>query len=389
MTLEEKSMRKSADICIIGGGIIGASIACHLSKTNKRVILLERKSIGSGSARATFGLLVIQLFKYFGVQDSYVDICMASLEMFMDIEKELNTDMQYKKTGGMVVIKDQEDYQKKSKIVETLQAKGIEIDIIDKKKTLAIAPALNGDHILGASFSPVEAEIHPHRLVDAYVKNAQKNGVTVFCDTPVKSISKTAGSDWVLQTPKGEFNAEICVNATGKWANDICKQIGIQIPMKMQRGQVLMTGAIPPILDIAVQHIPVPKVDAQGNHIAISTEIRQMKNGNLMIGGTREDHQVKLINTYEGVLSIARRAVELVPAVKDTQIIRAYSGVRNIPDDGFPVLGFVNNVPGFVNAVMHVGVTLAPITGKLIAELIVNGKTSYDISDFYLSRFNK
>ena len=380
-------MRTSADICIIGGGLIGASIACHLSKTKKRVILLERKSIGSGTASSTFGLLVVQLFKYFGVQDRYVDICMASLEMFMNIEKELDADVQYKKTGGMVVIKDEKDYQKKSKIVDALQDRGVEIDIIDKKKTLAIAPALNGDQILGASFSPVEAEIHPHRLVDAYVRKAQKNGVTVFCDTPVKSISKTARGDWCLQTPKGEFHAEICVNAAGKWANDICKLIGIQIPMKMQRGQVLMTGAIPPILNIAVQHIPVPKIDAQGNHISSSTEIRQMINGNLMIGGTREDHQVDLVNTYEGITSVARRAVELVPAVKETQIIRAYSGVRNIPDDGFPVLGFVDDISGYVNAIMHVGVTLAPITGKLISELIVNGKTSYDISDFYLNRF--
>ena len=108
-----------------------------------------------------------------------------------------------------------------------------------------------------------------------------------------------------------------------------------------------------------------------------------------MIGGTREDHQAKLVNTYDGLLSIARRAVELVPAVKDTHIIRAYSGVRHIPDDGFPVLGFVDDVPGYVNAVMHVGVTLSPITGKLISELISDGKTSYDISDFYLSRFKE
>jgi sarcosine oxidase subunit beta len=114
-----------------------------------------------------------------------------------------------------------------------------------------------------------------------------------------------------------------------------------------------------------------------------------MVNGNLLIGGTRETHEAELITTYEGITGIAQRAIELVPEVRNKNIIRAYSGVRNIPDDGLPILGFVGEVQGWINAVLHVGVTLAPVVGKLIAELIQEGRSSLDIGEFGLSRFNQ
>lgn len=382
-------MTKRTDVCIIGGGLVGTSIAYYLSRTKKKVVLLERKSIGSGTARATFGLLVIQLFKYFGVVDSYLRICRESLEMYMNLQEELKADFQYRQTGGLVVIKDKEDYKAKADLARTLQSKNVDVRILDRKQTMELAPALKPDDILGASFSPIEAELNPLLLADAFTRNAVKNGVEVFCDNPVTSIEMQGNRVHTVITPKERFHADYVVNAGGKWAGEVGKLVGVDIPMLLQRGQVLVTGVMEPLLDIAVQHIPPAETDELGRHLVRSTEIRQMMSGNLIMGGTREDHQTELAVTLEGITSIAKRAVDLVPAVRRARIIRAYSGVRNIPRDGLPVLGFVDEIEGWVNAVMHVGVTLAPISGKLIADLIDQGRPSLEIEDFAWSRFRK
>jgi glycine/D-amino acid oxidase-like deaminating enzyme len=107
------------------------------------------------------------------------------------------------------------------------------------------------------------------------------------------------------------------------------------------------------------------------------------------MGGTREDNQTDTITTYEAITDIARRAADLLPAVRRARIIRTFGGIRPIPKDGLPILGFTEEVAGWINAIMHVGVTLAPVVGKLTAELIDTGKTSLDITDFRLGRFRK
>ncbi|MEW6264481.1 MAG: FAD-binding oxidoreductase [Thermodesulfobacteriota bacterium] len=382
-------MTGRADVVIIGGGLVGTAIAYYLSKTGKKVILLERKSIGSGTSGLTFGLLCIQLFKYFGVVDSYLKICKTSLEMYMNLEEELGEDFQYRKTGGMVVIKDEEDFKHKSDLVRTLQAKNVEIEILDKEQTLEIAPALNPDGILGSSFSPIEAEINPLLLSDVFISKAKLHGAVVVSDAPVSSFSMKNGRVETIHTPKGPFSSDFVVNACGLWGSQVGKMAGLDLPLNVQRGQVLITEAMPPFLPVAVQHIPPALTDETGRHLVKSTEIRQMKNGNLLMGGTREDNQTETITTYESITDITRRAADFLPAVRRARIIRTFGGIRPIPKDGLPILGFTEEVAGWVNALMHVGVTLAPVVGKLTAELIDTGKTSLDITDFRMSRFGK
>lgn len=382
-------MAVRTDAVIIGGGMVGSSIAYYLSKAGKKVLLLERKSIGSGTSGSTFGLLCIQLFKYFGVMDSYLKICKTSLEMYMKLEEELGEDFQYRKTGGMVVIKDEEDYRHKSDLIRTLKTKNVEIEMLDKKQTLEIAPALNPDGILGSSFSPIEAEINPLLLSDAFTRKAKLYGAEVVCDAPVSSFSMKHGRVDTIHTPKGNYSAEFVVNASGMWGSQVGKMAGLDIPLNVQRGQVLITEALPSFLEIAVQNIPPALTDETGRHLVRSTEIRQMKNGNLLMGGTREDNQTDTITTYEAITDIARRAADLLPAVRRARIIRTFGGIRPIPKDGLPILGFTEEVAGWINAIMHVGVTLAPVVGKLTAELIDTGKTSLDITDFRLGRFRK
>jgi len=380
---------KKVDVCVIGGGVIGSAVTYYLSKTNKSVVLLERKAIGSGSARATFGLLTIQLFKYFGIIDSYLKITEESIRMYETLEKELGASIQHRRTGGLVVIKDEDNYKDRAEMVSSLKKRNIDIDILDKKQTIEIVPNLKSDGVLGASYSELEGEVNPLMLSDAFVRGALKNKAEVVSNDPVASVLVKNGKIEAVNTTQNCYQPKYVVNAAGMWANEIAKMAGIDVPLRMQRGQLILTEPVRPLLDMVIQLVPPPTIDDVGNSIVLSTEIRQMINGNLLMGGTRDYDEANTRTTLAGIKSIAKRAASIIPLNKNINVLRAFSGVRHIPEDGLPIMGFDRRVDGWVNAVMHVGITLAPVAGKIISDLIDTGRPSFDISEFLIDRFYK
>jgi len=380
-------MPKHVDVCIIGGGTIGSSIAYYLSKTGLKVLLIEKNSIGSGSARANFGLVTAQLFKYFkSIHPEYFALKVMSLEIYTELERELQADIEYRKTGGLVVIKTEKELEEKKKLVRTLRSKGLEIHLLSREETLELEPVLYHD-ILGASYCPDESEVNPLRVAGSFIKAGRKNGLEVMENTPALSFLIEGNRVSAVRIPGGNITVNWVVNAGGAWAPDIAAKAGVEIPMSLQRGQLLVTDSVPRMLNRAVQHIPVVEVDDKQRNVVLSEEIRQMRSGNLIIGGTREYEKYSLDTTFEGITDIARRAVTLVPKLRETNIIRTFSGIRNIPVDGFPVLGFADQLSGWVNAVCHAGIGLAPAVGQLTADLITKGRTSLCLDPFNIRRF--
>ncbi|MDU6822258.1 FAD-binding oxidoreductase [Intestinibacter bartlettii] len=199
------------------------------------------------------------------------------------------------------------------------------------------------------------------------------------------------------KTDKGDFYSDKVVNACGSYSAQIGKMLGLNIPIKPRKGQLIISEPIGPFMEATVQCAryniikfnPESIKDKNVLKLGSSLSIEQTKEGTLVIGGTREFSGFDKENTLEGIEVMLKRAVEFFPAIKDLNFIRAFAGLRPFTPDGLPLIGEVDKIKGFYIAAGHEGdgIALAPISGKLLAELITDGKPSYNIDHFSPNRF--
>jgi glycine/D-amino acid oxidase-like deaminating enzyme len=189
----------------------------------------------------------------------------------------------------------------------------------------------------------------------------------------------------------------VCAAGTG--SNQIGKMIIVDIPVLPQRGQILVTEAREPVLDVIAYGAEylgtksnieqlLPK-NEEALKLGLGFTVEQTASGNLLLGSTREFAGFDNETTPEAINAIAKNAIRYLPWIKDEDVIRSFAGLRPYSPDGLPIMGTVKGVKGFFMATGHSGdgICLAPITGKLISELVLDGETSLDISPFSLYRF--
>ena len=381
------------DVIIVGGGIIGCSVAWQLSKLEKKVLVIERKDVASGSAGATDGVVGYHTKKP-GVQ---LDLAVQSIEMFKTLNEELGMDVEYGLgAGGMQPVEDKEQWDMLSAMVEEQRKSGVDIRMISAEEAREIEPNLSRD-IYGALYSPTSGKINPLKLTVAYARAAKKLGAEIMTNTAVTGFIIEDGRCKGVKTDKGEFFAPAVVNACGSWAGKVAKLAGLDLPIKPRKGQLAVTEPIGPYMEATVQCArynvikfrPETIKDQTVLKLGSSLSIEQTEDGGLIIGGTREFVDYEEENTFEAIETMMQRAVRFFPALKDVSVIRFFSGFRPYTPDGLSLMGEVKTLPGFYMAAGHEGdgIALSAITGKLMAELIVYGKTSYDISDFSPNRF--
>ena len=383
------------DVIIIGGGIIGSSVAWQLSRRKKRVLVIERKDICSGSAGATDGVVGYHTKKP-GLQ---LDLAVQSIEMFRTLNRDLETNVEYGlEAGGMQPVEDKDQWDMLEAMASEQRKSGVDIRMITAEEACSIEPNLNPD-IYGALWSPTGGKVNPLAMTFGFARAAKRLGAVYLTETEVTQILTEGGRAVGVNTTAGEFRADCIVDAAGAWAGKVAALAGIDLPIRPRKGQLLITEPIGPFLRATVQCAmynvikfrPETIKDPTVLKIGASLSIEQQESGGLIIGGTREFADFEEENTFEAVETMVKRAVRFFPALKDVSIIRCFSGFRPYTPDGLSMMGEVRTLPGFYMAAGHEGdgIALSPVTGRLMAELIAEGKTSYDITPFSPNRFLK
>ena len=378
-----------ADVLIIGGGVIGASIAFYLTRRKVRVILVEKNGLASGTSGACDGLVLVQSKKT-GV---HLRLAMDSKKRFELLQDQLPAAIEYKNTGGLVVIETEAELKAMRLYVEENQKIGLDVSLLDARQARDLEPHLS-DHVIGAAYSPLDSQVNPIALTHGLALGAKRLGAKLVTNTRVRDITVSDGRVQAIHTDQGRFKAEILVNAAGAYAPEIGRMVNLRIPIKPRRGQILVTEAASPILSrciisaryIAAKFNPqLAKVEGEG------ISIEQTSRGNVLLGSTREFVGFDKSTTPEGLRKIASRTSKILPRIKQLRIIRAFAGLRPFTPDGLPILGPVEDIQGFIMAAGHEGdgIALAPITGELIAQMIVDGRTDIPITDFRLERFSQ
>jgi sarcosine oxidase subunit beta len=377
------------DVVVIGAGIIGSSIAYHLSQYKLHVTLLERGDIAAGSSGACDGLVFLQSKK----PGIHLELAMASRRRFEVLVQRLPVPIEYRATGGLVVVETEAEMAAMAQFVNAQQEIGLDVRLLDAHRARQLEPHLS-EHLLGATHSPLDGQVNPIALTLGFAMGAKSLGVRVITGTRVKGIDTTAGRVSAVETDAGRIATDIVVNAAGAHAPEIGAMVGLTIPIKPRRGQIIVTEACPPMVRhclLSAKYIAAkyhPEI-AKGNGEGISIE--QTENGNFLLGSTREFVGYDKRTTVEGLQRIAAKTAGILPALAQVNVIRAFAGLRPYTPDGLPILGPVDDdeVSGFIMAAGHEGdgIALSPITGELIAQWIATGKSDIPLDAFQLSRF--
>ena len=383
--------KNNQKIVIIGGGVIGTSIAYHLAKSGAtHVTLVEAGDLASGSSGACDGLVFMQSKK----PGIHLQLAMASVERFAALQEELPVNIEFSRTGGLVVIETEAEYRAMEKFVAKQQAIGLDVRLLDQEQLMEKEPCLSRE-LLGASYSSLDAQVNPINLTLGFGLAANKLQVTILNHTKVLDILTTGNRVTGVATTGGKLDADIVVNAGGSMAGKIAEMVDMQIPVQPRRGQIVVTsgGADQKrILNhclLSAKYIAAkydPEIAAQAGQ---GVSMEQTDNGNLLLGSTREFVGFDKETTFDGIQGIITQTTSILPALKHMHVIRTFAGLRPYSPDGLPVLGRSGCLEGLVTAAGHEGdgIALAPITGELMAKMILGQKQEIDLTPFSPDRF--
>lgn len=376
-----------SDVVVIGGGIIGASVAYHLTKKRVEVLLLEQADFAAGTSSACDGMVFLQSKKP-GV---HLALAMASRTRLETLAEELHSDIELRCNGGMMTIGSDLEFQAVERFVKEQRRAGLEVSMLDAHQATDLEPCLS-PAIMGTTFCPLDAQVNPIHLTLAFLRAAKRRGARILAHMPVSAIRLKDDRTLGVVTSEGVVECGTVVNAAGVYAPEIGKMVGLNVPITPRRGQLLVTEALPPFLSrclISATYVAA-KYDpslAGAGHMGISIE--QTENGNFVLGSTREFAGFDKRTTAEAMKRILAETTAIIPRLKDAHLIRSFAGFRPYTPDGLPILGRTEAVEGFVMAAGHEGdgIALSPITGQLISELIAEGEPSISLEPFALERF--
>ena len=268
--------------------------------------------------------------------------------------------------------------------------------MLDGDEIQKLEPALSKS-IVGGSEDEESYLLNPFKVTYGYARAAKKLGAEILLSTETQKIEVEKGKVTALVTDKGKIGTEFVVDSAGPWSGEIGKMVGLNIPIQAMQGQVIITE--PVAINRRWRYIMDADYLSPHTGHQETTDLRaklgviggyiQENTGNWIVGSSHEPTYDKAV-TVQTLVLMARRAIELMPMLKHVNCIRTFAGLRpRCYVDDLPILGKVASLSGFIIATGHLGagVTLAPITGKLISELIIEGKTSLPIDAFAFSRF--
>jgi sarcosine oxidase subunit beta len=361
---------RHAPVVVIGGGIRGLSIAYYLARAGVSVALVEQYSLLAGASGANNGWVNVS-----GKHPAfYTLLSLQSANLFHDLGAELDADIEYECLGGVYVADTEEALEARVQFAtQQSRVPGVDVEVLAAVEARRLEPVLSR-HIVGATYCALDGVVNPWKLGRAYAVAAKHHGCRFCLHTEVLGIRIEGGRVTAAITDGGTIETDVVVDAAGVQAGVIGQMVGVEIPVVALRGQVLVTEPLPRILGRP------------------TSGLNQTRDGNFLIGTTHDlglgtcDRHVE----YETIGAIARRAIRILPRLKDVHIIRTFAGVRPWPIDGLPIMGTRPDWPkGFICAVGHSGITLAPITGKLISELVISGETSWPIEEYSPTRFDQ
>jgi sarcosine oxidase subunit beta len=373
-------VNRTADVVVIGGGVLGAATAFELAGRGLSTVLLERGLPGRQGSGTTAGNLHVQAIhsrrpgQAVAVDNArLVPLQRATSDLWNGVNDRLGRDVQIVRSGGFTVAETEADLAELTRKAVWEKEYGIPTEVLDGDAARAAMPQL-GDTVIGATWCPWDGYANSLLATPAFVAAAVSRGAAVYTNSPVTGIRRgAAGEGWTVESTVGTFSAATVVNAAGPWIQDVAALAGLGLTMAPLAIQMLETVRAPRFLPHLVQHI------------GIGLSVKQVVSGSVVIGGGWPAGELNLGGTTavldESVAGNLADAVRIVPEVAALRLARAWTGPLAATPDEMPVIGEAPGLPGFFIVGGTYSFTFAPLWAETLADLIQGRVPAHDVAD--------
>ena len=369
----------SASVVIIGAGIVGSSIAYHLSARGcDDVIVLEKADteVSGSSARSAAGV------RHQFANEVNIRLSLYSIERLKRFTEEVGGEAGLKQIGYLLLVSEAERWDQYRESVALQNSLGVPSRVLSPAELLDLVPFTDPGGLLGATYCAEDGHCDPHGIATGYLSAARRRGVQLKRATPATSIRRAGSRVTAVDTPAGSIACEVVINAAGPWAGKVGALAGVDVPVQPYRRCVYMTE-------------PMPSLAAFPFVIDTASGFYMRKEGDkLLIGVTNESEPPgeNLTVDWDWLETVLARGAERFPFLANVGIIRrnCWAGLYENTPDHMPVLGRHPELPNYVDAsgFSGHGVMHSPATGMLIAEEVLDGRAhTIDIDDLRITRF--
>lgn len=377
-------MRTSSDAVIVGGGCMGASVAFHLSRRGMtNVVVIEREALlATGSTGRNAGGVRHQFSNVANISLSIESIDL--LERFAD---EVGQPIDFHQDGYLFLLSSAASVETFRRNVALQRSLGVEVQELDPTQAAALAPGLDTNGVLAATFCARDGIADPNGVTMGFAKAAQAAGVTIERDTEVTGIRVDAGRVTAVDTTRGTIATPVVVNAAGPYARAIGRMAGVDVPVDPIRRHIFIAagqnGA--PLARVPLSRIMV--IDFE------TTFYFHREGAGMLFGMGDRDEQPTFDTTvqWDFLPRVIDVAVKRLPSLADASISHAWAGLYEMSPDGNPILGRAHAVDGLflINGFSGHGFQHSPAAGRILADVITGRDPQFDLAPFSAGRFAK
>ena len=376
----------AARVVIIGGGIIGCSVAYHLAKLGWRdVVLLERKQLSCGTTWHAAGLVRAMLYTV-----NLTKLAQYTAELYLNLEAETGQATGYKRSGSVSIATNKERWEEILRGASMAAAFGVEVDVISAAEAAAKWPLLNIDDVVGAVWYPQDGQTNPADTCAALARGARMQGVQIFEQTPVTGIRVEGRRAQAVQTADGEISAEVVVNCAGLWGREVGRLAGVNVPLHAAEHFYVVTE---PMADVP-RDLPSMRDMDSGAYYKEDA-------GKLLVGGFELQAKPwgmdgvpadfcfdQLPEDWDHFQPILEGAMHRVPALNNVGIRTFFNGPESFTPDQRYNLGPAPELDNFYVAAgfNSIGIQSGGGAGKALAEWIVGSEPPFDLWDVDIRR---
>ena len=375
-----------ADCLVIGGGIMGCSLAYRLAQEGRGVILLERGELNAAASGSNAGSLHVQMLSHYARLQTPAEAAAAERPLALHaaavgewraLHAQLGAGCELRADGGLMVAETDAELRTLEQKVVREKRHGIPMDLLEGTAARARAPYL-GETVRAIAWCPLEGQINPCLATLALARAAAGRGAKLLQNAGLVALERH-GAGFLARTDRAEFRAGAVINAAGPWADEVAALLGVVLPVTRAPLQMNVSERAEPFLPHLVQHA--------GRRLTM----KQASSGNVLIGGGwpgRVDSagRAQLVRaSIEANLALACR---VVPQVAPLYLARAWTALITRVPDGNPVLGESPGVNGFFQALpIPNGYTLGPLCARLLVEAVCGRAPAFDLSAWSPARF--
>jgi D-hydroxyproline dehydrogenase subunit beta len=377
---------QSADVVVVGAGIIGAACAYFLARQGARVHLFEREHIASGTSGACEGN-VLAWDKDLGRE---LPLALRSAELWATLADELGREFEYDRKGSVVVAETEAELAAARERAAALASHGVASELLDAAGLRDAEPHSAPD-LPGGVLYPADAQLEPRLATMALAEAAVQAGAALHRGVGVERIVRDdRGRAIAVDTSAGRVATDAVVVAAGVWTPALLARCGLSLPVTPRKGQIVVVERSRVRFARKLSEAGyLSAVESDDEALRVAMVVESTASGTTLLGSSREHAGFRCDADLDVAAGIARRAARFFPVLRDAQVIRIYAGLRPLSPDHLPIIGPLRNAENICVATGHegAGIGLAPATGELVAAWYTGAATTVPAVWFSPDRF--